>query len=822
MKTVIVPLNRVSTQGSNRAGQKAILLGELLTAGFPVPDGFVLLPGPNGPGSDAETADAIAAGWAALGGGPVAVRSSASEEDLADASYAGQYETFLDVDTLDGLLEAVADCRMSRSAERVAAYEAGRGLAPARDLAVLVQRLVAADAAGIAFTANPVTGNRSETVINAVRGLGDRAASGEATPEQWLVTADGAVQGVSNGDGSITSVQARAVAELARRVADHSGIPQDIEWAIAENELFLLQARPITALPELVTPIPVSVEVPEGFWQRDASHAPKPNTPMFSSLTFPFLNIAGKAWFAEYGFLSDGMEWREIAGWQYISLRPLGGKQRKPPPAWLMPLLIRLVPPLRSRVKSCVDAVRSDRANLNLKRWYEEWKPDLRSRAEALQDVTLAELDDSQLDRRLVAISTLISDATTVHFTLHGAVFLNLGELVFTCRELLGWDDPQTLDLLSGLSGTSTEPAAKLTELAQLAAANQRLLDLFSQSGPVDPERLAEIDPAFGAAFDLYCRTYGYRALRYELVDPTLTETPDLLIQLIRDQIVSGFDLDETTRAVREATAEKLEKARSLLADKPSRRERFERALDGARAAYPVREDNEFFTISLPLGLARLTALELGQRLAERGQIMVRDDVFFLEFAEARRALSSGDSWDTVVDRRKGVRAWVEAHPGPGSYGKDPGPPPSFAALPPEARFAMEALLWGVDRSFETHRSVRRQKAGPTPINGVAASGGSYTGPVRVVMDETQFAKIQPGDVLVCPVTSPVWSVLFPSIGALVADTGGILSHPAIIAREYRIPAVVATGNATQLLNDGQLVTVNGTSGAVELDGTNS
>lgn len=235
-----------------------------------------------------------------------------------------------------------------------------------------------------------------------------------------------------------------------------------------------------------------------------------------------------------------------------------------------------------------------------------------------------------------------------------------------------------------------------------------------------------------------------------------------------------------------------------------------------ARVAYPVREDSEFFTVSLPLGLARMGVLELGVRLATRGQIADRDDVFFLEYGEVRSLLASGSKAFDVVRRRKGERAWSLAHPGPGSYGADPGPPPSFTGFPREVRFAMRALLWAVDRTFETERSAQHQQ-GDGRIIGIAASPGSYTGTARRVMDESQFDKIRAGDVLVCPITSPVWSVVFPSLGALVADTGGILSHPAIIAREYRIPAVVATGNATSLISDGQPVTVDGTTGVVEI-----
>ena len=228
-----------------------------------------------------------------------------------------------------------------------------------------------------------------------------------------------------------------------------------------------------------------------------------------------------------------------------------------------------------------------------------------------------------------------------------------------------------------------------------------------------------------------------------------------------------------------------------------------------------MREDNEFFTSSAPLGLLRLATLEVGRRLAGRGQLARRDDVFFLEPLEARAALRSGADQRELVARRKGEQAWVLAHPGPASYGKDPGPPPSFEALPTEARLAMNALLWTVDRIFGPQPSANLPSQG-APLRGIAASAGRYTGPARVIRGEAEFARIQVGDVLVCSITSPVWSVLFPSIGAMVTDTGGLLSHPAIIAREYRLPAVVATGHATRLLRDGQMVTVDGTAGLVE------
>jgi len=166
------------------------------------------------------------------------------------------------------------------------------------------------------------------------------------------------------------------------------------------------------------------------------------------------------------------------------------------------------------------------------------------------------------------------------------------------------------------------------------------------------------------------------------------------------------------------------------------------------------------------------------------------------------------------VRHRKGKMAWAAANPGPAYYG-DPPPPPSFDFLPAEARLIMESLIWSFEQMMEYEGSGRTQVPGEV-LTGIAASSGQYIGPVRIIKDEREFHKIQPGDVMVCPMTSPVWSVLFPSLGALVTDAGGLLSHPAIIAREHHIPAVVATGNATILLRDGEMVKVDGAAGTVE------
>ena len=834
---LVLPLDEVGSADAARVGRKAATLGELRRAGFPVPDGVVLttealartlaaagLDGAAVPDQVAaaplpgEVATAVAAVAGRLGGGPLAVRSSGVDEDLPGASYAGQYETVLGVPAGE-LAAAVRRCWASAFTSHVAAYRRARGTGREVAMAVLVQPLVAAEAAGVAFSADPVTGDRDTAVINAVSGLGDRLVAGTASPDEWVVHGGEATCRAAP-EGAVDAGIAAEVAALARRVEARLGPPQDLEWALAGGEVVLLQARPITALPDpAAEPVPVPVEVPPGFWEREASHAPKPWTPMSLSVALDQpRNRALRRTFAEFGLLAETLECRQIGGWEYTRLVPLGGKDRPAPPARLMPLLIRLVPRLRRRIADAVAAVRSDKAGGFVERWYRQWQPDLAARIAALRDTDLEALGDQELDAHTASALALLHEGIDIHMLLHGALMPILAELAFACRELLGWSDEETCELLAGLSTTSTEPAHRLVELAGMAAhrpAVHRLLDKVD-SGTAG--RLAATDPEFTEAFAAYQREFACRALRYEIADPSIAETPELTLRLLADQLARGYDpAAEAAELARRRTAVAGRARAALVRRPPEDRERFERALARAERAYPVREDNEFFTVSAPLAVLRYPVLEIGRRLAAREQLGRRDDVLFLTLEEAQAALRDGQPRRALVSRRKGERAFVEQHPGPATYGKRPGPPPPLDALPAEARFSMTALLWYIDRVFEAAPSSRAQQPGARAVDGIAASPGRYTGPVRVVMDESEFAKLRPGDVLVCPVTSPVWSVLFPSVGALVTDTGGLLSHPAIIAREYAVPAVVATGNATALLRDDQVVTVNGGAGRIEV-----
>lgn len=810
-------------------GSKAASLAGLAATGFDVPEAFVLttyafedavadvdrlsptaletLPLPS------PVEQALLRARRRLDGAVLAVRSSGVSEDLAGSSFAGQYETVLGVRSPEELGDAVRRCWASALSDRVTAYRREHDVDAPIAMAVLIQRQVEAEAAGVAFTADPVSGDRGVTVVNAVLGLADRLVSGEVTPEEWRVHTDGSERTYAT-EPVLQRGQAEAVATTAREIAARAGTPQDVEWALEDGRLWVLQSRPITGLPERsVAPVPVPVEPPPGFWERDVSHWPDPGSPLQTSLVYPIVDRYSPEFLDAFGMLAERIQMRDIGGWHYLRVVPFGGKERKPPPLWLARILARVHPGMRRRIRTAIEAKRAGRAETFIDRWYEQWMPGLARRIDELRAVDLEAASDDELARHLEGVVDLKTEGLRIHMLVIGTQTVGIYGLVKACRDLLGWDETRAFEMLRGLSRRSTEPSRRLAELAAMAAARPAVRDLLDDITGRTPERIAAVDDEFAAAFEEYRHRYGISVLARDPIEPTLEERPELLLQLLANQLATGFDPGATDAENERSRSAAVAEARSLLDGDPAARARFDAALDLAERAYPIREDNIFFTLFSPDGLLRRAALEAGRRMAVRGHVEAPDDVFFLTWEELRESFTDRTDRRALVKRRRGERAWTLAHPGPVSYGPKPGDPPSLDFLPEEARYAMESLLW----LLEVNDMGRPEGNTATRLRGIPASAGTYTGTVRVITSEAEFDKLEAGDVLVCPITSPSWSVLFPSVGALVTDSGGILNHPAIIAREYRIPAVVASGNATELLRDGQTVTVDGTAGTVAL-----
>ncbi|HKH76195.1 MAG TPA: PEP/pyruvate-binding domain-containing protein [Rubrobacteraceae bacterium] len=731
----VVALSEAAILDPSLLGAKAANLGRLASAGFPVPPGFVVTIAAEGRLREASSRLLEAA--VALGAERFAVRSSGTAEDLEDTSFAGQYDTFLNVRP-EGLREAVERVFDSASASRVSAYKEDRAEATGETahysrMAVLVQVMVGADSAGVAFTANPVTGARGEVVVTAVRGLGERLVSGEAAGDEWVVR--GAAASCRRAsEAAITAEQAVEVAGLARQVEKHFGSPQDIEWAISAGRLYLLQARPMTALPN-----PVEWKPPRpGYWMRNfrlGEWLPEAMTPLFADWLLRLI---------EEGFLR-GMRstvgtavpfrYAALNGWYYTTLPEVS-------PRLLARALVesrgRMVPVMwNALIRVNNDPVGADRAVLG--RLADQWRTEILPRY-----------------RRMVATAQeRVGSATPA-------------ELVGNVDEV-GTAAGEYLFSLAMVGGSAWKMEAVLAKFVR-----RNLSDRVDFGHQVLLRGLPGMDtgtpPHAVQSVDWYRPTFGELGF-------------------------SGEDLDGRTRQ-REIAAER-EAAegvcRAVLDDRPELLYRFD-ALLGVAQRYAVLRERQARDFTLAWPVLRRCALRLGEILAARGVIDAAEDVFFLTRAELD---GRGDSSDAVVDRRQ---RWQRQRrlAAPLNLGN-----------PPKT---IRRLMHGAAEAARS-RSVPRGAV----LVGEPASPGRSTGAVRIVRGPEDFRSFRDGEVLVARLTAPAWTPLFGRAVAVVTDGGTLAAHASLVAREYGIPAVVGTGDATLRLRDGQAVTVDGGTGTVEL-----
>lgn len=787
------------------AGNKAATLATLRSAGLRIPDGFVITMAAfdraagNGTGRarfsrqqlPAEVRDAII--WVAgqLGDWRYAVRSSATAEDLPGRSSAGQFESVLDVHGAGELFAAVETCWASALNHAVSDYQDAEA-APPR-MALLIQRMVPAVAAGVAFSVDPVTRDSAAARVSAVGGLGDRLAGGSATPEEWTVDANGA-SCIAGRQGAVDADTVSWTARLAANVAELRGGPQDIEWVLAEDGIWLVQARPVTGVSAPREP----VDVPPGHWRR-ANNAQRPLSPMQRSLVLPAMNntVGGMFDFS----MTGGVEFAVIGGWLYSRHRPLDGRAA-----------------MEKRVNELIEALERERAAEVIDKCYTQWLPDLKARLTDLGTTDLARMSDAELVDRLDAVVRLTERALDVHFAATGAQMFVLGRLGTLCDELLGWAVPDVLALLDGLAGKMVEATARLAELSNRAAERPVLRQLMNSAQTPSLDDIEQQDADFAAELGTYLRRYGRRTMSFDIDEPTMAERPKLVLATIAEQVRGAFDPVKRQRAAANERRAARQRVRTELAGREvnaSDRNALEHAIDQAQWAYPVRDDTDFYRYSTQ-ALVREAVLEIGRRLAGRSLIEHQDSVFLLARDEATAALG-GDQQSGRVAERAAELAREGAGLPPMQYGEPPesqGGGSPMESLPPKVRHAIGAAMW----TWQAFGSGRPPiSSDDAALAGQPASTGRCTGPARIIAGEKDFDNLCPGDVLVCREISAQWSVLFAKIGGLVTDSGGLLSHPAILAREYRIPAVVATGSATDTLHDGQMVTVDGDTGRVEL-----
>ncbi len=810
-----------------RVGPKAATLAALRHAGFRVPDAVVIPTDLTAPGRVTARVERAVAGLASRLPAPWAVRSSALDEDGSGRSMAGQHTTVLRVEP-EGLLEAVAACLASEGAHDGKPRVATVGGAPeAGRMAVVVQAMVSAAVAGVAMTRDPVRGT-DEVVVEAVPGTAEHLTGGQADPWRWRVDADGEVhrdveaRRTDHGD-TLPSDQVARVAILARAIADARGAPQDVEWALDDDgDLHVLQARPITgttrheAAPALA---PSPEALPPGHWTRDPFHEPIPVSRCGLEVKQRQIIDQFPRLFAEFGILLHGLEQVRVGGWHYHRTVPLvgrGGATRGaagPPPRWLLWLGLRLHPRLRARVATARRVVAEDESMRILSTW-DAVRDDLAADIDRALDLDLPGLDDDALGAELDHRLAVISGAGWPHVQLMQAAFVVLEEFFACCEDLLGWAPPDCLVLLDGLSHRSTEPSRLIEDLAARARVVPAVRAALRGPHVPDIDELAGLDPAFADAFTTVVRRIGHRTPTYDVVEPTLAERPATILAQVARALATDAAGPARRREVDRRREDAERRARQRIAGAgPVAVARFDDSLRRARVAYPVREDRVWETTSVQLALLRYLAIELGARLTRRGQLERPDDVFHLPVPTVRGALATGGDLRTPGVEARRLRAVAVANPPPLRLGGPPPEPPPLDLLPPEARLVQRAAMQSASQGEAT-----APPGGPV-LAGVPASTGRATGPVRLVAGPDDLALLHAGDVVVCATASPTWSWSFPAMTALLSDTGGVLSHPAIIAREHGLPAVLGLGDITSRVTPGQVVTVDGSAGTVHLHG---
>ncbi len=730
-----LPLSAVGLAQIQEVGGKAARLGELARAGFRVPDGFVL------PacvfGREPEAARAIEAALPTLGIGRVAVRSSGLAEDLDDASFAGQYDTVLNVEGSGDVMAAIRRCWTSATSAQVSAYSTDRAGGKTGAVAVLVQRMVEATSAGVAYSSNPINGDRAESVVNSIGGLGDRLVSGQADADEWLVR-DGSANQRRQAEGAIDAAQALAIADLAARAAAHLGAPQDIEWAIAGGELYLLQSRPMTALPEQVRWEPT---VPGGYvrYFRLGEWLGDPVTPLFES--WLVARLERRLHELQGGWIS--MRWPEPAhivvnGWYYYSMDVLPGT----PLEVLRFLVQRLIPNLFLRPRRAVMVI-PPLAHFGVDLFVKEWRDDVLPK-----------------HQRVVAEATEMVDRASP------------AQLV------------EIIDRIATQAGdyyTSVTAVAGFAWKAEVPLAGFYRKHLYPAVGGSYAELLQGLYAADAG-------TGGHSVVSLDWFHPTLSELdlsqePPAAVASRRDRLAASR---------REAES----RARAALADRPRLRARFERLLAQAQRFQPLREEQlSYMTLGWPV--MRRALGRIGSHLVAAGVLDAHDQIYFLSHDELIGALA-GDRSSMVAEAGRRRATWERQ--------RKLAAPLTIGVVPP--------LFVKLLARFE--QSVRVPGVGPSLVTGVPASPGRARGHARIIRSLDDFGRLQPGDVLVAPVTTPAWTPLFTRAAAVVTDTGGVGSHASQVAREYGIPAVVGTGDGTARLHDGQLVLVDGGAGVVE------
>jgi len=759
-----------------------------------------------------------------------AVRSSSTNEDGMQASFAGLYRTHLGIRFSD-LHDAVQDLWSSLFDEQVLIYLQKRlSSASHPDMAVVIQPMLDAAAAGVAYSIDPVTGE-DYVVVNALLGLAAPLVDGTVTPDHYVVRTDAspavgvtvvkrditaklsALRVGSNGvwserlspdagaASSISDHQLTELAGVAKRIETVFGHPVDVEWAIDRQGLWLLQARPVTVviragqrsagdsewsranlketMPEVPSPIGLSFlerfmdAYIIGHYRRLGCRIPEGTSSIRTFHGRPYLNLT-----LFHSLIA------QLGGDPSMNAEQMGGE-----PVTAVPSEPRLGLPARLRAGWLMWR-EMKRATRDASRYF----ADMKQQALRYQPDRIRDWDSVDLDRHLEDLGRWL-DRHEMTF----GIVLGVGQCLQTFSTLLpGWLGGDWRSLLnSALQGEgrviSAQQIHRVAELAEVARRDEPLSHgLLAEQWDVATLRRRTPDGEFLTLFDRYLEEFGHRGTgESDVMSPRFADRPDIVLDVVRVQlsgpVVRPDDIVARQRGVRNAA---LAAIRARLGWRLDRLGLFLWCYRRLCRFLALREANRHHLMHYSTAVRNLL-LGFGGRLAERGTFDAPDDVFYLTLEERATILSAVEhDWKVVVRLRKAERVrWL----------------------------AMQVP--DTIRNGEADMARRDQSAGPTDgcLRGTPISTGTVTGTARLVRTMTDWSKVRPGDIMVVPVIDPGMAPLFGIAGGLVAQMGGTLSHGAIIAREYGLPAVANVPGIMDVLKDGDLVQVDARSGDVHM-----
>jgi rifampicin phosphotransferase len=727
-----------------------------------------------------------------------AVRSSATAEDLPTASFAGQQDSYLGIRGQAAVLAHVSRCWASLFTERAVTYRLRNGFDHRRtQMAVVVQRLVLPTAAGTMFTADPVGGNRKVVSIEAGLGLGEELVSGVVNADAYAVRDGEVVERTTRQERPVlTDPQVVELARLGRRIEAHFGSPQDIEWCLDDDGFAIVQSRPITTL----FPIPPTDDGGNHVYVS-VGHQQMMTDPM-KPLGLSFWQLTTKRPMAEAGgrlFVDVTRELGSIAG-REGNLKMLGKSD---------PLIKDALETVLERGDFVPEVDDENAATMPLAGGPPvtiETDPTIVTELIERNQASLATLESEIRDKSGTALFDFIRADVEVGkerlFDPRGlhVIMAGMGAGWWLNEQLEAWlGERNAADTLaqSAPGNVTAEMGLALLDVADAIRPHPEVVAFLERLG--DEDDFLDRLPALAggaearAAIEDFLATYGRRCVgEIDITRPRWIERPATLVPMILAN-VSNFEPGAGPRRFERGREEAARKASEVVArlralpDGEEKATETERMIERLRAFTGYREYPKFGKVCRDF-VYKQALMRAADGLARDGVIAAREDAFYLRFEELREAVCSGRvDADLIRRRREEFRA--------------------FEALsPPRVLTSDGEALSG---------AYRRDDAPAGALVGQPVSAGTVEGRARVVLD-IAGADLAAGDILVTPYTDPSWTPLFVAIAGLVTEVGGLMTHGAVIAREYGLPAIVGVEGATRLIEDGQRIRVNGTDGYVE------